>query len=484
MRYSIQLRAEARELKQRRETLRAEAKKIADALTARGTDRLTTDEDARFTELVSEADTLRAEIDAKESRADELDEIAAERAAAPAWAGSTWSQSEPVWTGQDVRNLTDDAAVSLAKRALDATNDRNAGVPESGLLKVTDMLEGREAGRAARWAVAVSDPAYERAFAKVLRDPQRGHLNWSETERAAYSRVNDLARSMTLTDANGGYLVPFTLDPAVMLSSAGSVNPMRRLARNVTTTTESWNGVTSAGVTAAWYAEEAEVTDDSPTIGAAPIPVHRGSAYVPYTFEVGDDADLLSQLSRLLLDAADQLNATAYTTGSGSDEPTGFVTALDGSSSEVAPTTGETFAAADVYKVLEAVPPRFRGNAAWVANLSIINRIDQFETSNGARLFPSLDNNVLLRRPIFENSVMDGTINPAVTADNFVLAAGDWQAGMVIVDRIGASLELIPNLMGANGRPTGERGAFLWWRTGSDVVVPNALRLLNVATAE
>ena len=36
--------------------------------------------------------------------------------------------------------------------------------------------------------------------------------------------------------------------------------------------------------------------------------------------------------------------------------------------------------------------------------------------------------------------------------------------------------------MGANRRPTGQRGALLWFRTGSNVVVPQAFRLLNVAT--
>jgi predicted phage gp36 major capsid-like protein len=32
---------------------------------------------------------------------------------------------------------------------------------------------------------------------------------------------------------------------------------------------------------------------------------------------------------------------------------------------------------------------------------------------------------------------------------------------------------------GTSRRPTGQRGALLWFRTGSDVVVTNAFRLLN-----
>jgi HK97 family phage major capsid protein len=76
---------------------------------------------------------------------------------------------------------------------------------------------------------------------------------------------------------------------------------------------------------------------------------------------------------------------------------------------------------------------------------------------------------------------MDGSINAAATADNYLLAYGDW-SNFVIVDRIGTTIELIPNLVGANRRPTGQRGALMWFRTGSDVVVNEAFRLLDVPT--
>lgn len=74
-----------------------------------------------------------------------------------------------------------------------------------------------------------------------------------------------------------------------------------------------------------------------------------------------------------------------------------------------------------------------------------------------------------------------GAINAAATANNYVLLYGDF-TNFVIVDRIGTTLELVPHLFGANQRPTGQRGALLWFRTGSDVVVPNAFRLLDVPT--
>jgi HK97 family phage major capsid protein len=203
---------------------------------------------------------------------------------------------------------------------------------------------------------------------------------------------------------------------------------------------------------------------------------------VPYSFEVIQDAlGFQQELTKLLVDGADQLMATAYTTGTGSDQPTGIIKALDGGSSEVSPASAETFAAADVFSVLEAVPPRFRANASWQANLSVVNLIHQFETSNGARMFPELDNDRLLRRPLNENSNMDGSWDTGATADNFILLAGDF-SNFVIVDRIGTTIELAPHLFGANGRPNGQRGLIMGFRTGSDSVNDSAFALLNLAT--
>jgi predicted phage gp36 major capsid-like protein len=64
-------------------------------------------------------------------------------------------------------------------------------------------------------------------------------------------------------------------------------------------------------------------------------------------------------------------------------------------------------------------------------------------------------------------------------AENYVLLYGSFE-NFVIVDRWPSQLQIIDAVFGANLRPTGQRGAFLWSRVGSDVVVPNAFRLLNV----
>lgn len=343
-----------------------------------------------------------------------------------------------------------------------------------------------------RWAAAAGSTEYMRAFAKLVGNPVQGHLTWTPAEAEAYRRVAEIQteqRAMGIgTDGAGGYMVPLTLDPAVQITGGGSTNPLRQISRVVQTVSDTWQGVTSAGVTAEWTAEAAEVADASPTLAGPSIPVHKGDAFVPFSFEVqGDALGFMEELGKLLADGAEQLTATAYTLGTGSGQPKGVITAVAAASPSVvvAPATAETLAADDVFAVQSALPPRFQPNASWTANLGIANLLRQMETTNGALKFPELAANppALLGKPFYENSNMVAKLDPNATDTGRVLLYGDFAQGFVIADRIGSTIELVPHLFGSNRRPTGQRGALLWFRTGSDVVAANAFRLLAIPTS-
>ena len=194
-------------------------------------------------------------------------------------------------------------------------NERGAELIETVMAQGTPLAQTW----VKRWAIATGSEAYERAFAKKLADGDNGHLTWTRDEAEAWrvvAAVRAEQRAMSLTDTAGGFLVPMHLDPAVLLTSNGSINPLRSLARVVQIAGDEWNGVTSAGVTAEWIAEAAEVADATPTLGQPSIPVHKADAFVPFSFEVGMDApNFMEELSTLLQDGAEQLTATAYTSG-------------------------------------------------------------------------------------------------------------------------------------------------------------------------
>jgi HK97 family phage major capsid protein len=74
---------------------------------------------------------------------------------------------------------------------------------------------------------------------------------------------------------------------------------------------------------------------------------------------------------------------------------------------------------------------------------------------------------------------MDGTLTGA--AADYAVLSGDFKQ-FAILDRIGTSVEVIPQLFGASLRPSGQRGFLMHWRVGSDVLIADAFRLSNFST--
>ncbi len=340
---------------------------------------------------------------------------------------------------------------------------------------------------AQRWLAATGSRDYLGAFVKRVSNPVAGHTVWTDREAAAWREAAAVAaeqRAMGLVDTQGGFLIPAALDPAILLSGDGSTNPIRQVARVVQTTSEIWRGVTSEGAEARWYSEAQEVSDDSPALAQPAVPNYRGSCWIPFSIKLeGDAASFVGEIGKILADSVEQLQAAAFVNGSGNGEPTGFVSALTGTSDQVVVGAGsEAIVAADVYALQSALPPRFQASAAFAANLSTINTLRQAETSNGALKFPSLHDSppMLAGKSVLEVSHMD-TVDSAVTATNHPLVLGDWKQ-FLIGDRVGSMVELVPHLFGPNRRPTGQRGFFAWFRVGSDVLVRNAFRVLKVET--
>lgn len=401
----------------------------------------------------------------------------------PRSAGASHRYRDP-WALGEIRTFgrePHELSAEFRARALSAI-EMMPGANDRVREAATTIIEQQDDSRStlARHAVMLSSPAYLRAWSKMSRNEQ--HLLSPEETRAVTE-----VRAMSLTDNAGGYLVPFQLDPAVIITSAGSRNDIRMFARQVVATGDVWHGVSSGAVSWSWDGEAAEVSDDSTTFGQPTIKTHKAQGFVPISIEAFEDAaNVTQEVARLLAFGKDTLEAQAFITGAGdgSNQPTGLITALDGSSAEMGPVTPETFALADVYAVHGALPARHRANASWLANNLLYNQIRQFDTNGGAGLWEYLGGDrpaQLLGRPVGEAEAMDAAWNASATADNFVLAFGDFQ-NYVIADRLGMAVEFLPHLFGSNRRPTGQRGWYAYYRVGAGVVDPGAFKLLNVAT--
>lgn len=389
--------------------------------------------------------------------------------------------------GTDTRQHGEARALvdGLARRGMisDDAGQHATRMVESG------PIRARQA--AASWIRAAGSDDYLAAFAKLVADPARGHLLWTEPEAEAFRtaeawRRDDAERAQALNPLSaGGYLAPLALDPSITLTNAGTTSALRPLAKVVTIATDRYQVHSSAGVTAEWKAEAAEVAEQTATITPDTIPVHTGDAYVTFSVEAGMDAvGLLEDLRELLADAYDRQTATAFVTGSGTGQPEGLVTGLTGTAQETTG-SGEVITRAMVYGMQNALGSRWQPGARWLASLSVLNALSQLTgTTADDRLAEEIIGGRMLRRPYSELTELPANPDPAVTATNRgVLIYGDVRTAYTIVQRVGTTIELIPHVFGPNRRPTLQRGLLLWHRTGGGVVVPQAARMLTITTA-
>ncbi len=386
------------------------------------------------------------------------------------------------WDLSEVRTFSRDAdqvAGELRARALSAIA-KMPGASDNVRQAAANIIEKYDSkdSRLARFALVTSKPAYLRAWSKLAVG--KGHA-LTDVEQRAIADV-EAFRAMSLTDSSGGYLVPFQLDPTVIITSSSVRSDIRQVARQVVATGDVWNGVSSTNVSWSFDAEGSEVSDDTTVFAQPSIPNYMARGFVPISIEASmDEQNVAQEVGRLLAGGKEELEATKLTVGSGTGEPTGLITGLTAASPSVLvnTATSATFALADVYALQGALPARYRSNASWLANNLTYNKVRQFDTAGGGGFWANLTSDrppQLLNRAALESEAMVST----TTTGSKLAVFGDFE-NYVITDRLGMAVEFIPHLVGANRRPTGQRGWFAYYRVGAGVVNANGFRMLNVA---
>ena len=439
---------------------------------------LTEEEEARFTEIEAEVVSLteqRTKLEARAEARAAVELLAQE----PANVESGMVQrgvpiERDVYDLSEVRAFGPKRATDLRGRAMKAVEETDSWeLDDQSRERIFGLLQRDKASYTAKLVLATGSKVYKEAWAKRVMGMES---LLDSDERAA------LVRAMSLTDAAGGFAVPFPIDPTLILLGDGAANPFREISRVEQVTTDSWQGVASSAMTAAWAAEAVESGDDSTAYTQPLVPVHKAHAFVPLSIEIGMDyPEIAGDLVTLFGDAKDTLEAAAFATGSGSGQPTGIVTALTGTGNEITSITTDVFAVGDVYALRGAVGPRHRGQASWVMNDLIHSDIRQFGGAVSASFSGDLREplaDTILGKRTYEASAMDGVVN--VAADNRIAVFGNFQ-NYLIADRAGASLEPVQHLFAtANNRPSGQRGAYFWWRGGADSINDDAFGMLNV----
>ena len=463
-------------LRAKRATLAAEVRALASK------PNITLGEDERLTRLTRGLEKIDGEIAAEELEVDERRQRINDAKAQATHTTPGYDTGLTYWRQTDTRTVFEDSSFDPRARKDQALRAADLVAAEAGLDVVPSLRSHIE--RSVDFADnfrATADPDYLSAFGKLLThlDAGRALVRMSDAERNAMSRVADAeARAMSTVDTSGGYAIPQLLDPQLLIHNAGTVNPIRQLARKVTGISDKWNGISTAGITASWDGEGVEVSDDSPTLASVEITAYKGEAFIPFSLEVEADwQGMVTEMQRLIADSRDRLEATAFATGSGSGQPYGILTRLAANTNtQVTVTTDGAFGEVDVYNVFQALPARYRSNSAWVMNLDVQNEVRNF--TNSQKLGAQVVNMTagysfeLLGRPVYEAS--DFPTFTGTTGAANILVVGDW-SNYIIFDRLGSTrVELVPHLLGSNGRPTGQRGILAYFRTGADVASTGA----------
>jgi HK97 family phage major capsid protein len=351
-----------------------------------------------------------------------------------------------------------------------------------------ELRTAEDLRRSAAWVLALSDPRYATAFEKIIANPElfrsgAGVLLWDDEERQAYSDVISRAALIENTGTGGTYWLPLYLDPSVILVNAGAASPWRGFCRVVQTTSSTWNGVASTGVTAQWLAEGTVSADATPTITQLQIPVFKQAAWVMASYELdGDQPNVARSIPMLIADAKERLEEVSFVTGTGTAAtgPAGTVTraTVDGN---VAVLT--TASAPGVFSLLANLPVRFRvGDQArprWVANIAVINAlraITPFAAATSSIVNDQTSDGIpeMLSIDFLESTTMDGVLTTGGHKGLLLMDGNSY----LIVDRIGTQMIYEPLVPGAGGiNPAGLTGWFAWSRVGGDVATATALRV-------
>lgn len=391
----------------------------------------------------------------------------------------------------DARRASD--GQSYRDRAMWAIDSWRSTKPEwkesaARLVEMADDEDGRTSREIADHILRFGNPLYVRAFKKFLRGGTAVLPLLERDEAEAFRDGMEYSRAVNEGSvAAGQAIVPPFLDPTIILTNVGAANPFRQISTVRSITTQTWKGVTSAGVSAEWTAEASEMTDASPSFQQPTITPVRADAYIQASFEVIEDTSLATDVAMLFADARDRLESTAFAVGTGSTQPTGVVTALNlVTASRLNSTTNGSIGYIDLLALDSALPPRFRtADTKWTMAHGIQNIIRALPLPSSVNFSPWVDFGgalpaKLIGYELYEASGMQNSLSAATASTDDIAVLGDFRQGFYIVDRIGLSVAYNPLVLGANRRPTGEVGWAAFWRVGSNVVNPAALQMLVV----
>jgi HK97 family phage major capsid protein len=279
-------------------------------------------------------------------------------------------------------------------------------------------------------------------------------------------------------DAQAGYLAPAQLSTE-MIRLLTLFSPVRAAANVGQTGAPSVILGKRTGITnAKWEGEIEDSEESEPAFGQLEIPIFGMKTYTDISVQLLEDSvqNVEAELNLALSEDFGKKEGVAFINGTGNKQPRGIMVHPD-----VAYTANghATILSADaMIDLFHALPPAYRNAGAWMLNSTSIATIRKLKNTLGDYLWRDAlsDSNpaTILGRPVIEAVDMAD-----VAAGTFPIAFGDFNAGYRIYDRVSLAVLRDPYTMAKKSlvRFHARR------RVGGDVVRPEAIRKLKMATS-
>ena len=341
---------------------------------------------------------------------------------------------------------------------------------------------------------SAEDHQHADAFKNWLRSPQdnRATSRLLETEGQALSLSGIRNTSSGLSGPAGGHVVPSPVMTDIV-QRITNISPIRAIARvTPVTSTLTKFPLDRQGTGSGWIGETGTRTATAEPVFDLRTPTFGMSyALVCATEELLLDSAI--DIGRWLVDssaiALAAAEGTAFVSGNGTNQPTGFlsgptpVTTADATRASGTlqyTATGSAALIADVdclIKLFYSLKSAHRTAGSWVMNSATASVIMLMKDSTGRLLWsPGLSENspsTLLGRPVVIAEDM-----PAIAAGAFPVAFGDFNAGYLIADQGQLMIGLDNNLT--------VPGLVKWYvrrRVGGVILNSEAVKLLKVAVS-
>ena len=411
-------------------------------------------------------------------------------------------------TFEDFRKKNDEQLAQFAKKGTSDVITReevdriNAAVDEAkaALQKKLDDLEAK----ANRMSLGTGSPeAAAEAKAARLFGEHIGKPEFSVDEfksyradLANYIRRNEV-KALTMqvaTDPSGGFWVTPDVNGR-MVKKIYDSTPMRQLANVVAIGSDRLEGPIDNGeVDAQWVGEKATRSEtDGAQVGMWAIDVNELYAYPKVTQKLLEDAKI--DVEAWLADKATQKfarkEATAFVTGDGVQKPKGFLSYTINSSDDSSRSWGAMqyiasggaagFAASNpadaLINLIFELKAGYRQGADFLMARRTQGAVRKLKDGQGNYLVDLRMRDGALVESIFGFPVTTGEDMPAIAANAYPIAFGDFAEAYTIVDRLGTSV------VRDNITQPGFVKFHMRRRVGGGMVNFEALKLLKMATS-